>query len=219
MIKRLLATWSRFLSWLRGDMPALDKPEIRYVDADGVGWTATPDYHESWHPDEGQHETWKREMRIWLWHAQHPSARSVDLRDLGLSRTPRVQPLPLSPLPMGSDLAASCRRLGFARLALAAGARDMGWTFDAIKDLHEHHEDAVFVEARRRFEVNTARAKTWDVPARGPFIFDSAVDTVALLSCGEFGGPLIPQGRTLAPLEPLRVSADADASAFTRARR
>jgi hypothetical protein len=174
-------------------------PPIVYVDRDGVGWTRHPEWLLGEYPDEGQHDIWKREMRVFLWRALHgpEEAGSMNIRVVGLED--RLETIPTL-FPVGQQLAEASQRLGFMRLARAA----MPEIADAdLLKVHAKHEQAVKAEADRRHAHNTKTAETWPTHA-GPFHFDSREQTIALLTLGP------PNGKpNNAPLNPINLKEEA----------
>lgn len=191
-------------------------PPIRHVDADGTGWRAPPDWHEPYQPDEGQHDMWKREMRLWLWRmaTKHEESR-CNLRDAGVTVRDQWQNAGVR-LPAGLDLAMACRRLGFLRLAQAA-MPEASPSF--LASCWEQHEAAARAQAAAQYARCAEIAKTWDPVTRGgPFIFDTEEQTHAMLTFGAFDEPpAVPPGRTLQPLTVFRAPTEAgDWRAHTR---
>lgn len=195
-----------------------EKPPIRYTDPDGVGWRAPPDWHEPYTPDEGQHDMWKREMRLWLWRMRtgHEASR-CNLKDAGIAVRDQWQNAGFL-LPAGSELASAARRLGFLRLARAATGEDPQWGTDELRMYYDRHQAAARALAQELYTGNAERAKTWDTVARGPFNFDSEETTFSMLDFGSFmADPFVPDGKALQPLKPFELpTASADWRAFTR---
>lgn len=178
-----------FWSWVTGH----PLPQIVYTDDAGQGWTAHPDQHEAWAPDQGQHETWKREMRILLWRYlnDHTKAGTVNLKDVGLSASPRSYPVGWL-LPMGQELAHACRRLGFSQLAACAyPGLDSTPVYNAIIQ-------AISKEAEGR----VSRC------AMSDDIEDIQDETNRTLYPGAYLGEPLPSNRVRAPLAPLVLSTD-----------
>jgi hypothetical protein len=187
--------WAVATRWWR----LTGKPPIVYLDQDGCGWRELPDYADAHQPDWGQHETWKREMRVWLYRVLHDHVSlSLNMKLVGLgSRTESVPVL----LPMGLQLADACRRLGYRQLAEAA-VPDLGtWVSDpeeALLRAFTQNARAVEEEADRREAMNARTRASWKPEHHGGAEFnpDSRETTVALLSVGEFdpasGAVLIP---------------------------
>ena len=195
---------------------ATDAPVLN---ADG-GWThkgvtVSPDDCQPWAVDRGQHDGAKQALRVALHRFETGHAGAVfDLRSIGIT-DPTVNPaLPVGPLfPVEATLAATCRRLGFARLAraacpLAEEAPTTEWLDAARTGLllafHEANEATVRAEAQRRFDVcraNEANPEIWH-PSRGPMPYASVEETIALLTLGSFDGPELPPGKVAAELLP-----------------
>lgn len=117
MIVLLRAAWNWLTSWRWGVPP----PPMLYTDPSGQGWAQAPDYQESHAPDIGQHDVWKRELRLALWrYSQGKYDQAMyDRRDAGITRF--SDPKVYGPLfPVMADVSCACRRVGFARLARAA---------------------------------------------------------------------------------------------------
>jgi hypothetical protein len=191
-------------------------PPIRHVDADGTGWRAPPDWHEPYQPDEGQHDMWKREMRLWLWRmANHHEALRCNLRDAGITLRDQWQNAGAL-LPAGMDLAMAARRLGFLRLAQAA-MPNASPSF--LASCWEQHEAAAKAQAADQYARCAEVAKTWDPVTRGgPFRFDTEEQTLAMLTFGAFDvPPTVPPGREVQPLIPFQALTEAgDWRAHTR---
>ena len=213
-MKLLLTYWRSFLSWLRNDTAEDPKPRLVYVDADGVGWCRRPDYQDASEPDTGQHDTWKREMRVFLFRALNGESEAsgmLDMRRVGVGE--RMENVP-NLYPMGMQVADACRRLGFSRLARSAMP---GISGDALELFYEKHEAAVVREAERRFADCVKLRDGWDEARMGrPFLFESVEETVALLTVGPLHGVDTPT--LLVPFEPLAV-AGLSHDHFTRSKR
>lgn len=200
-----------FLSLFRRKLPDRKPPEeapIVYTDPNGVGWTRHPNWQDADAPDEGQHDCWKREMRVFLWRALHDHEdRRLDMRLVGLGT--RVESVP-NLFPVGMQLAEASRRLGFVSLAEAALP---GVTERELRVVYDRHETSVLREAGRRAAHNAQTLQAWD-PIRmgGPFVSDGFNDTVAELTLGSFERRAI--------LLPLAISTPLSAApaAFTRSR-
>lgn len=188
------------------------RPPIQYVGPDGVGWRHPPNWLEADYADVGQHDTWKREMRIFLLRAhacaaqdfEDPGTRSIDLAAFrlaatgwsGSGHTETVSVL----WPMDEQLAGACRRLGFVRLAEAA-VEPMELTLEDLEAIHRAARRAAEREARRRAEVNGISSQNWNEQHNGgPFQPDPPSATLAAFDPGPFE-PLSPWP----PLQPLRL--------------
>ncbi len=209
----LLNLWRRFLTWIRGEAPK-SLPPIVYVDRDGVGWTRHPDWLNGTHPDEGQHDSWKRDLRIFLWRAAHglpDTPGSLNLKVLGLED--RYETVPFL-MPVGQQLAEASRRLGFYQLAKAAMPEILDEDLQAV---YARHELAVKAEAERMFAHNTKTLGTWD-PVRmgGEFRFETVDQTVEMLTLGPFDGK--PDNAPLKPLDLSQTSVSPDRFTAVRPR-
>lgn len=194
--------WRAFLAWIRSEPP---KPAIVWTDANGVGWRARPDYMEPWQPDTGQHEVLKRYMRVFLWRllrgvpgapAGSTAPVTIDPEAIGLGgmliEAPRL-------LPMGQELAAFCRRHGFANAARASmpEAREAellgAWTCQ---------QAAMNAEVDRMMERAAETARTWN-PVHGPLPGEPREALIALLDCGPCEAADRADGRKIAGLAPI----------------
>lgn len=218
----LYEVWMAFREWL-GAVPALEeeRPPIVWTDATGQGWRAAPDWQEAWSIDVGQHETWKIEMRVWLWRMTHDRTNTViDYGEPSLGISPRTDPRQtgnVMPL-MSEQLAQACRRLGYARLAEAAighGPYLLELPKGAVERYYDEHEAAVNKEAQRRDTQNRATAERWN-PAMGTFTYETVEQTIDALTAGPFGGPSPRRGRDIAPLQPFVPPTPAHALAWTQ---
>lgn len=190
----LRRAWRALLAWVRGE-PERALPEIVYVDRDGVGWRERPEWQDADQPDRGQHDCWKRDMRVFLYRALLPDgageARVLDMRVVGLGNLVEIVP---TLYPLGQQVADACRRLGFAELSRAAMP---GLGDDDLRAIYDRQERAVAAEAERRRLVVAATGATWDEARMGyPHQHDDEEQTVALLTVGPFsrpgGAPLLP---------------------------
>lgn len=188
-------------------------PPIVYTDESGVGWTRAPDYQEAWSEDIGQHDTWKREMRLAYlrWTRKEYDMGGADLRDYGLSASPRRVPIP--PLfPLHTQLAEACRRLGFMQLFISANPDA---TAEDANRMWEEQEAVAQETADTRYNARVLLKSTWDEVARGPCDVTPYADILRLLSVGPFEGfplpvdPATRSPRLRAPLLPLEALAHA----------
>lgn len=205
MLKSIIASlrlaWANLVLLVRAaPEPTFDKPPIKYIDGTGTGWREAPDYNEAWAPDHGQHEVWKREMRVWIWRVSRGMTApcAVNLFDVGLSSVPDFRHYGYADL-MGLDLASVSRRLGFVYLAQAAYP-DMDTA--TLRIAYEMHEANVHAEAERRAKLNAEHAATWN-PDKGPHVTDTFDQTVEVLTAGPFDGAPLPPGKVRQPLTPI----------------
>ena len=206
-----------FLTWLRGLWLSFLLLTRRrwlapYVDDQGQGWRERPDWQDATAPDRGQHESWKRDMRIFLHRYRNrlPEAPGVlPLSEVGLGD--RLEQVPVL-FPVGLQLAAVSRKLGYLALARAAMPEAEEAALLAAYSENEHR---VQLEAVRRFAQNRKTAESWS-PAWGGFNPDSEEETVTLLTLGP-----LESVAGAAPLEPIRLSAaePPDYRQFTRPKR
>lgn len=172
-----------------------------------------PDSHLPTAPDVGQHDVWKRQMRLDLWRFLNGVADPgvIDLRDVGL-RSPtkgahECRDYYGALLPLSPDICAASKRIGFRRLCMATGLIETPVSFDSeahMLGLYNLHLEAARREADRMYRLNTETAKNWPA-ARGPFVYDSVEITLSILSPGPFDGPEHYDPATLAPLIPLKA--------------
>lgn len=215
LLDRLPLWLLRILPPALTQLPAPPAPPIVFTDESGVGWREMPDYLDPWYADRGQHDTWKREMRLAVlrWRKGNTTQGTVDLRDYGLSEQPRRTPVPML-IPFHVQLADACRRLGFYPLYLSA-----------VEDGEEEEARALWLaaeagataEAEARFARNSAVASKWDVATRGPFVFESVEEVRAMHTCGPFLGDATPRPRS--PLLPLVLQAASDPSTYMHQRK
>ena len=180
----LTRVWDRVMVALRLRRP---RPAILYVDRDGVGGRKPPEWLSAQWPDEGQHESWKREMRVFLWRASagmDAGPGMIDMHPLGLSRHRESVPYLW---PVNLQLAEASRRLGFSALARAAMPE---LPVAELRVIYDRHELEVGIEARRRVDLNQKTEAAWDARRMGgPFTYESAEQTTAVLTLGPFDGP------------------------------
>lgn len=197
---------SLLLKWkwgrrLLGMEEAAERPPILWVDDSGGGWRQPPDWQEPHYEDIGQHDTWKREMRIFLWRVRgggSPLPGVVNLRDVGLSDTSRPQAVPRL-WPVGVQLAEASRRLGFLRLAQAAMPEaDAEW----LRCVWLEHARKVEEEAESR------RSTIEEINRRGPVPSRTTPDEAAREARIDLDiGPLdLPDDEPRAPLRSLDVA-------------
>jgi len=196
LVRYLLAPLTRLYDWLfHRSKPATWLAP--YVDPYGQGWRKPPEWLDPQYPDEGQHDWAKRELRIAIYRVVHglsPEPGVLDIRKLHAG--PRTETVPRL-WPLGQQLAAACRNLGFLRLAHAA-ARDL-CDDEALLAFWEMANAEVAIEVTRRKEHNDETAAIWDpVKMGGPFTPDPPEHTLATLSLGPFD----PVPDLAAPLRP-----------------
>lgn len=168
-------------------LPA-DEPQAQlYVDQNGVAWPRHPDHQNVDQPDEGQHDIWKKDMRIFLWRAlwgpEEPGVMALE--PLGFGR--RTETVPVL-YPVGEQLAAQARKFGFPNLARAAMPEI---TEAQILNIYHRNEVAVRAEAQLRAERGARVATTWDEARMGyAYQVPLAEDVVAQLTLGPCETPL-----------------------------
>ncbi len=185
------------------------RPPILYVDRAGIGWCKPPEWLTAEWPDEGQHDAWKMDMRVFLWRAAHgldPAPRVLDMRPLRIShhfeQVPRLWPV-------GQQLAEVSRRLGFQSLAKAAMPE---LHEDALRGIYDRHEQEAIVEARLMLDRNKTTAASWDAKRMGgPFTYETEEQTIGRFTLGPFEGA----AAQLNPL-PLRLSDPPDTRQYAR---
>lgn len=195
----ILSLYYRF----RYPLPAEDSPAQLYIDADGVPWPQHPNYQDADLPDIGQHDIWKKDMRIFLWRTIHgpKQAGAMALEPLGFGRRSEVVPVLF---PVGDQLAAQSRKFGFLNLARAAMPEA---TDEQLRWAYERHEIAVREEARARRERAERHAANWDESRMGyPYQCDTEDQTVSQLTLGSYTP--VPGATTLQPLSLLPVNAN-----------
>lgn len=159
--------------------------------------------------DCGQHDVWKRQMRLDLWrflHGKH-AAGLIDLREVGL-RSPskgagECVDFHSALFPLKPDACAASRRLGFRRLCVATGLAHSE-NDPELSEFYAAHNAAARAEAERAFAVNKATAQSWP-EARGPFVYDSVEVTLSILALGPFDGPEHYDVSSLPPLIALKA--------------
>lgn len=180
--------------------PTTPGAPARYASSDGAEYVlfARPaDYQDADKPDEGQHDIWKKDLRIALWRTIHGPAEPgfMDMSPLGLGK--RSEQVPVL-YPFGEQLAGMCRKLGFLNLARAAMPEA---TEDQIRYAHSRNEIAIKEEATRRAQLNAATLASWDAARMGGrFSPETEDQTVSSLSLGPFQNP-----PGVAPLKPLKL--------------
>lgn len=186
-------------------LPEPPKPPIKFVDSEGVGWRERPDYMEPWQPDTGQHETWKREMRLAVlrWRRGEYAQGNVNLADYDLGE--RNVPIPML-FPLHMQLSDACRRLGFAQLA-ACSVPDAPLSREEIERMWAEQEAAAVAEADLREARGRATAATWDTATRGEFVYATAAEALPLLTAGPLDGA--PTKHPRMPLQPVNLALEA----------
>jgi hypothetical protein len=183
-------------------LPEAPKPPIKFVDSEGVGWRERPDYMEPWQPDTGQHETWKREMRVAVlrWRRGERGQGNVNLAAYDLGE--RNVPVPML-FPLHMQLADACRRLGFSQLA-ECSVPDAPMTREEIERFWTEQETAAATEAELREARGRATASTWDTTSRGEFVYALAAEALPLLTVGPIDGA--PTRHPRASLQPVNLT-------------
>ena len=187
----LLSLYYRF----RYPLPPAEPLQL-YIDENGVPWPRHPDHQNADQPDEGQHDIWKKDMRIFLWRTIHgpEQAGSMPLAALGFGRRSEVVPVLF---PVGEQLAAQSRKFGFLNLACAAMPEA---TPEQLRWAYERNEIAVLEEARVRRVRNERTAATWDVARMGyDHQYEEEAQTIAQLTLGAYM-PAPPGAIILTPL-------------------
>lgn len=192
--------------------PAQPQPPTVFVDDSGVAWPRHPDYQNADKPDEGQHDVWKKDLRIALWRFLNDRTTPgvLNLEPLGFGR--RSESVPVL-FPVGEQLAQKCRTLGFFNLAKASMPEA---TLDELNRFHAANEQAVQVEAQARFERTSATAKSWDATRMGyAYTAPTFQETVQALTLGPFTGA----SDSAEPLQPIPLEQTTHYSQFIRERK
>lgn len=167
--------------------PTSTVPE--YVTPEGDAYTLfahRPNYHDADQPDEGQHDVWKKDLRIAIWRYLHgtPEPGTLSLAPLGLG--PRTERVPVL-FPLGEQLAEVSRKFGFLNLAEAAMPEAKR---EQLVEFYQQNAAAVRVEAAERCARNAATGETWDESRMGrTFTFDSESQVIRALSLGPLERP------------------------------
>lgn len=180
--------------------PSTPGAPARYISPDGAEYVlfARPaDYQDADKPDDGQHDVWKKDLRIALWRSIHGPVQPglMDMSPLGLGR--RSEQVPVL-YPFGEQLAGECRKLGYLNLARAAMPEASD---DEIQQAYHNNAQAVRDEAARRAQLNAATSASWDTARMGGrFSPETEDQTIASLSLGPLQNP-----PGVAILKPLRL--------------
>lgn len=187
----------------------VERPRELYVDESGVSWPRHPNYQDPDQPDEGQHDVWKKDLRIAIWRFQHSlyAPGSINLEPVGFGRRSEAVP---HLFPLGEQLAAKCRTLGFLNLAKAAMPEATEYD---LRKFQEANEQAVRDEAQARYMRGLRTQETWD-PVKMGYSFEapSVQETIQSLTTGPFVGAT----ETAEPLTPVPLTEASHYSNYTR---